>query len=82
MFVIPPLILPARPIRATQIAARTEFRSSYFQNTPPGFEPGTTTLPARRTKIILYYWWAWMDLNHRPPLYKSGALTAELHART
>ena len=27
-------------------------------------------------------WWAWMDLNHRPPLYKSGALTAELHART
>lgn|GEM_PF-4291357 len=28
-----------------------------------------------------FFWWAWMDLNHRPPLYKSGALTAELHAQ-
>lgn len=24
--------------------------------------------------------WAWMDLNHRHPPYKGGALTTELHA--
>src|SRR3989338_2671516 len=28
-------ILPARPFRAALCAARTEFRSSYFKNTPP-----------------------------------------------
>lgn len=28
-------ILPARFIRAALCAARTEFRSSYFKNTPP-----------------------------------------------
>ncbi|OHA68902.1 MAG: hypothetical protein A3I38_01870 [Candidatus Wildermuthbacteria bacterium RIFCSPLOWO2_02_FULL_47_10] len=35
MFSASPFVLPARPIRAAQSAARTEFRSSYFKNTPP-----------------------------------------------
>ena len=25
--------------------------------------------------------WAWVELNHRHPRYKRGALTPELHAR-
>ena len=33
-----PFILPARPFRAAHSAARSEFRSSYFKNTPHFFK--------------------------------------------
>jgi hypothetical protein len=42
-------ILPARPFRAALCAARTEFRSSYFKNTPPNFH----VLGVIENKIIL-----------------------------
>src|SRR3990167_5637119 len=35
MLSISEFILPARPFRAAHSAARREFRSSYFKNTPP-----------------------------------------------
>ena len=48
-----PFILPARPFRVPRSGTRTEFRSSYFKNTPPIYnfsilEACQTCLPVGR----------------------------------